>query len=326
MDADLDYSNLVRHRFRVEKVDEGTRLDKFLVIRFPGYSRTLLQRFVREEHVRVNGRPSRPGSVLKLADRVEVRLPTLTRPYARPENIPLEVLYEDDVLAIIDKPAGLTIHPGSGQRDGTVANALSYRFGELSQVQGQLRPGIVHRLDKNTSGVLLVAKDDRHHHILARQFRTRTVTKEYRAIVHGVVEFDSDLVSLPIGPDRNRPTRMAIRHDVGKASDTFYEVIERFPRYTYLRVFPKSGRTHQIRVHLSALGHPIVADPLYGGKIGEFEGIVDRQMLHAHRLTFRHPVTGEDVTFVAPIPADMERLLETLRSPGEPHAEEQRHD
>jgi len=182
-------------------------------------------------------------------------------------------------------------------------------------VQGSLRPGIVHRLDKDTTGVLLVAKDDVHHHLMARQFRDRTIKKEYRAITHGVFELDSDLISLPLGPDRHRPTRMSIRHDVGKDSDTFYEVLERFPRNTYVRVFPKSGRTHQIRVHLATLGHPIVADPLYGGKIGEFRDIVDRQMLHAYRLTFRHPVSGEEVTFVAPIPDDMSRLLERLRLP-----------
>jgi len=315
MEVEPDFKNLVRHRFRVEKVDEGSRLDKFLVIRFPGYSRTLLQKLVKEEHVRLNGKASRPGRQLTRGDRVDVHLPELTRPYARPENIPLDVLYEDDVLAIINKQPNLTVHPGTGQRDGTLANALSYRFGELSNVQGSLRPGIVHRLDKNTSGVLMVAKDDKHHHLMSGQFRDRTVRKEYRAICHGVVELDSDLICLPIGPDRHRPTRMAIRHDIGKASESFYETLERFPKHSYVRVFPKSGRTHQIRVHLASLGHPIVADPLYGGKIGEFRDLVDRQMLHAHRLTFHHPVSGEEVTFDAPIPEDMNRLLAHLRHP-----------
>ncbi|MEN8151742.1 MAG: RluA family pseudouridine synthase [Planctomycetota bacterium] len=315
MEVEPDFTNLVRHRFRVEKVDEGSRLDKFLVIRFPGYSRSLLQRLVKEEHVRLNGKTTRPGRQLKKFDQVDVHLPELTRPYARPENIPLDVLYEDDVLAIINKPPNLTVHPGIGQRDGTLANALSYRFGELSNVQGSLRPGIVHRLDKDTSGVLMVAKDDKHHHLLSGQFRVRTVRKEYRAICHGVVELDADLISLPIGSDRHRPTRMAIRHDIGKASESFYETLERFPKHSYVRVFPKSGRTHQIRVHMAALGHPIVADPLYGGKISEFRDLVDRQMLHAHRLTFRHPVSGEEVTFEAPIPEDMNRLLAHLRAP-----------
>jgi 23S rRNA pseudouridine1911/1915/1917 synthase len=314
MEVEPDFENPVRHRFNVEKVDEGSRLDKFLVIRFPGYSRSLLQKLVKEEHVRLNGKTTRPGRQLTRGDRVDVNLPTMTRQYARPENIPLDVIHEDDVLAVINKPPNLTVHPGTGQREGTLANALAYRFGELSNVQGSLRPGIVHRLDKDTSGVLLVAKDDVHHHLMAKQFRERTVRKEYRAIAHGVVEFDSDLITLPLGPDRHRPTRMAIRHDIGKASDTFYEVLERFERHTYLRVFPKTGRTHQIRVHLASLGHPIVADPLYGGKIGEFRDLVDRQMLHAHRLTIRHPVSGEEVTFVAPIPEDMNRLLEHLRS------------
>ena len=311
MELEPDYENMPRHRYRAERVDAGVRLDKFLVVRFPGYSRTLLQKLVKDGHVKRNGRSTRPGKTIEEGDRIDVRLPVLTRAYARPENIPLVVLHEDEALAIIDKPAGLTVHPGSGQRHGTLANALAYRFGELSNVQGQLRPGIVHRLDKDTTGVLLIAKVDLHHHYLARQFRERTLSKEYRAIVHGVVELDSDRISLPIGSDRYRPMRMAVRHDVGRAADTFYEVIERFPRHTYLKVRPKTGRTHQIRVHLSALGHSIVADPFYGGKA---DARVDRQMLHAFRLTFRHPLSGEEITFEAPIPRDMEGLLTHLRS------------
>jgi 23S rRNA pseudouridine1911/1915/1917 synthase len=298
-------------------VDAGTRLDKFLVIRFPGYSRSLLQRIVKGGYVKVNGKVLRPGKAVEEGDRVDVRLPTLSRPYARPENIPLDVIHEDEALAVINKRPGLTVHPGSGQRSGTLANALAYRFGELSNVQGQLRPGIVHRLDKDTSGVLLIAKTDLHHHYLAGQFRERSLTKEYRAIAHGVVELDSDLVSLPIGPDRHRPTRMSIRHDVGRPSDTFYEVVERFHRHTYVRCLPKSGRTHQIRVHLSAIGHPLVADSLYGGGTGEVAKLARRQMLHAYRLTFRHPVTKETVSFEAPLPRDMERVLEHLRSFGD---------
>ncbi len=309
-----DFDNLVRHRYTAEKVDDGVRIDRFLVVRFPGYSRTLLQKTIRGGFVLRNGRPTRPGVPVEEGDQVEVRLPTMTRAYARPENIPLNVVYEDEALAVIDKPAGLTVHPGSGQREGTLANALSYRFGELSNVQGQLRPGIVHRLDKDTSGILLVAKTDLHHHYLATQFRERTLQKEYLAICHGVVELDSDLISLPIGPDRHREQRMAIRHDVGRPSDTFYEVQERFHRHSFVRVLPKSGRTHQIRVHFAALGHPLVADSLYGGKTDGLPPFVRRQMLHAHRITFRHPISLERVTFTAPIPDDMNRLLEHLRS------------
>ena len=309
-----NYENLVRHRFTALRVDIGTRLDKFLVVRFPGYSRTLLQKICKEGHVRVNGKVIRPGRAIEEGDRVDVRLPQLTRAYAIPENIPLDVIHEDNALALINKPPNLTVHPGAGQRRGTLANALSYRFGEMSSVQGQLRPGIVHRLDKDTSGILLVAKDDLNHHFLARQFRDRTVKKEYRAICHGVVEFDSDLISLPLGPDRHRPTRMAVRHDIGRESETFYEVIERFDRYTYVCCRPRSGRTHQIRVHLAALGHPIVGDKLYCGKGGDIEGMVRRQMLHARRITFRHPLTREMVTFEAPLAPDMQRLLDWLRS------------
>jgi len=310
-----DFSNLVRHRFHAGRVDSGTRLDKFLVIRFPGYSRSLLQRLTKEGHVKVNGKQLRPGKTVEEGDRVDVRLPTLSRPYAMPENIPLDILYEDEALALVNKPPNLTVHPGSGQRHGTLANALAYHFGELSSVQGQLRPGIVHRLDKDTSGVLLIAKQDIHHHYLARQFRERTIRKEYRTVVHGVVEMDSDLICLPIGKDRHRPTRMAIRLDVGRISETFYEVLERFPRHTYVRVLPRSGRTHQIRVHMAALGHSVVADTLYGGRTSEFTDIVRRQMLHAFRLTFQHPLSRDKLTITAPIPDDMAALLARLRAP-----------
>lgn len=296
--------------------DAGQRLDVFLAARFPEHSRTWLARQVDEGRVEVRGsraRKVRPGLRIEAGDVVRANLPLREEPRAAPEKIPLRVIYEDEWLAVIDKPPGLTVHPGSGEKSGTLANALAWRFGELSGVQGPTRPGIVHRLDKDTSGVILVAKDDTSHWNLAGQFRDRTVRKEYLAVVRGRVELDADLISAPLGPDRHRPTRVAVRMDVGRPSETYFEVIERFEAQTYVRCLPKTGRTHQIRVHMASIGHPIVSDPLYGGSLPSLAPFCPRQALHAHSLTIRHPHTADVHTFVSPLPADVEALLSHLR-------------
>lgn len=316
-----DNLNLFEHRFVADPTDADERLDVFLVRRFPGYSRTQLARQIDEGHVAVNGRVGgrvRPGLRIADGDEVRVYLAQRTEPYAAPEKIPLKVLYEDAWLLVLDKPPGLTVHPGAGEKDGTMANALAYHFGELSRVQGPMRPGIVHRLDKFTSGVILVAKDDQTHHHLASQFRERFVRKEYHCVVRGRVEFDSDLIDAPIGPDKRYPTRMAVRFDVGRASTTYYEVIERFERHSYVRCMPKSGRTHQIRVHMAFTGYPLVSDKVYGGVEPALLDICPRQALHAKSITFRHPQTGEMVTFEAPLPPDITALLEHLRGTPKP--------
>jgi 23S rRNA pseudouridine1911/1915/1917 synthase len=305
------------HRFVAERAEEGVRLDLALARRFPGMSRSRLQRLVKGGFALVNGRPTRPGRSLAVGDEVEILMEVETRPYARPENIPLVVLFEDEHMVALDKPPGMAVHPGSGERSGTMANALSYRFGELSHLQGPLRPGIVHRLDKDTSGVILVAKSDEAHQALAAQFKERSVHKTYLAVVHGVVEFDADLISLPIGRHPARPEKMTVRHDgSGRASETYYEVRERFRRHTFVEVHPRTGRTHQIRVHMAALGHPLVADRLYGRSDRVLNPVMARQALHALRIEFHHPVSGEEMRLEAPIPADMERLLRFLREGG----------
>ncbi len=311
-----DNVNLFEHGFRAGPDETGDRLDVFLVRRFPGYSRTQLAKEIGAGHVAVNGRVGgnvKPGLRVAEGDEVRVYLAQRTEPYAAPEKIPLTVIYEDRWLVVLDKPPGLTVHPGSGAKGGTLANALAYHFGELSRVQGPMRPGIVHRLDKDTSGVILAAKDDQTHHHLASQFRERFVQKEYHCVVRGRVEFDSDLVDAPIGADRRMPTRMAVRFDVGRASQTYYEVLERFTAHSYVKCMPKSGRTHQIRVHMAFTGYPIVSDKLYGGMEPALYEICPRQALHARKITFRHPQTGEVMTFEAPLPADMTALLEHLR-------------
>ena len=311
-----DNVNLFEHRFVAEADDAGERLDVFLVRRFPGWSRTQLARQVADGHVSVDGRVGgrvRPGMRLDPGNEVRVYLAQRVEPYAAPEKIPLRVIYEDQWLLVIDKPAGLTVHPGNGEKGGTMANALAYHFGELSRVQGPMRPGIVHRLDKDTSGVILVAKDDQTHHRLAAQFRDRSVRKTYFAIVRGVVELDADLISAPIGVNRRFPTKMAVRMDIGRPSETYYEVVERFARHTWVRCMPKTGRTHQIRIHMESIGHPLVGDKLYGGVEPSLTEFCPRQALHAHRIEFTHPESGDQVAFESPMPPDMTALLEHLR-------------
>ena len=306
---------LYDHTFEAGPGDHLDRLDVFLVRHFPGFSRSNLARQIKEGRVEVNGRSGkkiRPGRRIENGDVVRVALGQRTEPYARPEPIALDILHEDEWLLLINKPPGLTVHPGAGESGGTLANALAYHFGELSRVQGPLRPGIVHRLDKDTSGVILVAKDDLTHHALATQFRERTVKKEYLAIVKGIVELDADLISAPIGPHRANPTRMAVRLDIGKESETYYQVHQRLRGATWVRCHPRSGRTHQIRVHMASIRHPIVSDRVYGGIVRTLREFCPRQALHARRLTFRHPGTQEDLTVEAPIPDDIATLIAHL--------------
>ena len=316
-----DNLNLFEHRFVADPGDRGERLDVFMVRRFPGYSRTQLARQIQEGHVAVNGRVGgkvKPGLRIEEGDEVRVYLSQRTEPYAAPEKIPLTVLFEDEFMLVLNKPPGLTVHPGAGAKGGTMANALAWHFGELSRVQGPMRPGIVHRLDKDTSGVILVAKDDLTHHGLGAQFRDRTVRKTYWAIVRGVVELDADLVSAPIGNHKRIPTRMSVRFDVGRASETYYEVVERFARHTWVRCMPKTGRTHQIRIHMEFTGHPLVGDKLYGGVEPALSAFCPRQALHAASIEFRHPRTGDTMRFEAPMPADMQALVDHLRGTAAP--------
>jgi 23S rRNA pseudouridine1911/1915/1917 synthase len=263
---------------------------------------------------------------LRAGQKVVVALPELPRQAPRPENIPLDVLYEDEWIVAINKPPGMVVHPSRGHWSGTLAAALTYHFDQLSEVGGATRPGIVHRLDRDTSGVMVVTKTDRAHLALASQFEDRTIEKEYFAIVVGSLDRDRDVIEQPIGAHPTHREKMAIRadHSTSRHARTFYEVVERFDGYTALRVFPKTGRTHQIRVHLAHLSRPILCDKLYGGRtqitLGEIrdrrendEVILDRTALHARRLRFVHPMTGQPVEVEAPLREDLERVLAALR-------------
>lgn len=311
----------------VSASEAGWRLDVFLAHHFPQYSRVHLRRVITAGGVSVDQRGGKPSYRLNAGQRVRLVLPEIPRAAPRPENLPIEVLYEDDWLAAVNKPAGMVVHPARGHWSGTLASAVQYRFASrLSTLGGPTRPGIVHRLDRDTSGVILVAKTDPAHARLARQFAERTIAKEYYALVAGNPRLDRDRIAEPIAPHPTCREKMAIRRETpaARTAETFYEVIERFDGFAALRLLPKTGRTHQIRVHLGHIGCPVLCDRQYGGRCqitrGEIRRIPEdtfvllaRQALHARRVRFRHPHTGEPMEIEAPLPPELTAVLEELR-------------
>lgn len=305
----------------------GLRLDTFLALKFPDFSRVLLRRAITAGGVRVDGNGGKPAYRLKLAQVVSVCLPELPRNTPRPEPIPLEIIYQDDYLAVVNKPPGMVVHPARGHWSGTLAGAVQYHFGEaLSLAGGPTRPGIVHRLDRDTSGAILVARSDLAHHRLARQFHDRTIEKQYFALVAGQMDRDADLIDCPIGIHPQHREKMAIRrHDEqSRPAQTYYETVERFRGFAAVRVSPKTGRTHQIRVHLHHIGCPVLCDRQYGGRaeltLGELSGdpsdstvLLNRQALHAARLRFLHPAHGRVMEIEAPLAGDIQTAWDALR-------------
>src|SRR3954470_12135840 len=254
--------------FTVKARMVGKRIDAYLASRFPDYSRSVVQKVIDAGAVLVNGQPIKASYKVRLDDRICVWLPELADDASAPEDIPLDVVYEDAAFTVVNKPAGMVVHPAKGHWSGTLVNALQFHYDTLSTVAGENRPGIVHRLDRDTTGLLLVAKDDLAHRGLASQFEQRTVSKEYLALVSGIPQRDSDYIERTIGFHPTNREKMAIRlpEDGGKEAVTFYEVLERFAGFAYVRCKPATGRTHQIRVHLAHIGHPIVADKAYSGR------------------------------------------------------------
>jgi 23S rRNA pseudouridine1911/1915/1917 synthase len=308
----------------VDPTMAGQRLDRFLADHISGFSRAHLQRAISAGGVTVNGQPSKASHKVHDGDVVAVGELEVPRDGPEPQPVPLVILYEDDAIAVIDKAAGMIVHPARGHWDGTMASGLAHHFAQLSGRGGTTRPGIVHRLDRDTSGVIVVAKNDQAHDALANQFQARTVTKEYLAIVSGRPDRDRDVIDQPIGDHPTHRERKAIRHDhpSSRAAVTFYEVEERFARFALVRARPKTGRTHQIRLHLTHVGMPVLCDRLYGGRsqvtADELGGSGDevllrRQALHAHRLSFTHPTSGAAVEFEAPLHDDLRRVLDVLR-------------
>jgi len=328
----------------------GRRLDKYLHGRFRKLSRTTIQRMIKQGDITVNDRPTKNSYEMESGDVIDITMPA-PRPYeVIPENIPLDIVYEDDFVLAINKPVGIVVHPASRTQTGTIANALAYYCKSLAKTDDPFRPGIVHRLDKNTTGIMIVAKTDEAHWRLALQFEQRKTQKTYVAIVHGNPEFDEDVIDVPIGQhptvhDRYVATGFAERmggkfeKKLFKEAVTRYKVAERFSSYSLVELFPKTGRTHQLRIHMSHIRHPVVGDPFYGGRhisIRQATGRPDdpdeprftRQLLHARRLIVTHPIHETPLELEAPMPADLQELLDLLRAharlttpgPGRRHA------
>jgi 23S rRNA pseudouridine1911/1915/1917 synthase len=305
----------------VSETDTGARLDAYLAAHIDGWSRARLQRLIEAGDVLVNGKLAKASYKVSAKDEVEVELTPAPASNFTPENISLEIVFEDDHVIVVNKPAGLVVHPAAGIYSGTLANALAYHFQQLSHA-GSMRPGIVHRLDKDTSGLLVVAKTESDHENLADQFRAREVFKSYVALVYGVVKQESGRIEQPIARDPRNRTRMAIVPS-GRGALSLYKVRRSYEAFTLLDVELKTGRTHQIRVHLAWLKHPVVGDELYsGGRDNNVQNVqlrarirkLNRQFLHAEQLGFRHPQTGEELRFVAPLPAELTNLLEKLET------------
>ena len=305
----------------VSETDAGARLDAYLAENIDGWSRARLQRLIEAGDVLVNSKLAKPSHRLSANDEIEVELAPPPESNFTPEDIPLEIVFEDDHIIVINKPAGLVVHPAAGINSGTLANALAYHFQQLANA-GSIRPGIVHRLDKDTSGLIVAAKTESAHESLGDQFRAREVFKSYVALVYGVIKQESGRIDQPIARDPRNRTRMAIVPG-GRGALSLYKIRRSYDTLTLLDVELKTGRTHQIRVHLAWLKHPVVADELYGG--GRDNSVKDvqlrarirklkRQFLHAEQLGFRHPQTGEPLKFVAPLPAELTQFLELMET------------
>lgn len=292
----------------------GERIDKFLSCRLEEVSRSYIQKLIKEGHVSVNGKPVKANYKLGAGDEISVEIPEAKEPDILPEDIPLDILYEDQDILVVNKPKGMVVHPAAGHYSGTLVNALMYHCKDsLSGINGVMRPGIVHRIDMDTTGSLLVCKNDEAHRILAEQLKEHTIRREYHAIVYGNIKEDTGTVDAPIGRHPTDRKKMSINHKNGKRAVTHYEVLERFGNFTYIRCRLETGRTHQIRVHMASLHHPLLGDEVYGpSSRPPFPGLKG-QVLHAKILGIYHPATGEYMEFDAPLPQYFVDLLQKLR-------------
>ena len=310
---------------------DGMRLDQYLVQTFPDHSRSVVQRVIENGGVEVNGRKVKASYKVRHGDLMRILPPEPTHPLPVPENIPLEIIYEDEFLAVVNKPANMVVHPAKGHWTGTLVNALRFHFSHLSEANGDYRPGIVHRLDRDTSGAILVAKHEQTHRDLALLFEMRKVFKEYVAITAGVIDRDSDYIEGKIAHHPNDRVKMTVTDEDDDDEDakdacSYYEVVERFRGFTFVRVQPRTGRTHQIRVHLASIGNPVLADKLYSGRDclklsdittglnpEEDKILLARQALHAYRLRFKHPRTGQVLEVIAPLPEEFTITMDAFR-------------
>jgi 23S rRNA pseudouridine1911/1915/1917 synthase len=317
--------------FRARPSDEGKRLDVFVASQLAGYTRSFVAGLIGDQHFLVNGRPKKPGYRIKSSDTISGVIPAPASIELSAEPIALHILYEDDQIVVVNKQPGLVVHPAPGHDGGTLVNGLLYHCTDLGGIGGKLRPGIVHRLDKDTSGTLVVAKNDRAHTHLSRQFKSRKVQKEYLALVYGTVKSSSGTIQLPIGRHPVNRKRMSTVSRRGRKAVTQWKINEQFKGFTLLTVTIRTGRTHQIRVHCAAMQHPIVGDKLYRPRkleraIARAQGQPDkilqilksarRQMLHARRLGLTHPLTGQWMAFESPVPDDMAQVIKQIRESG----------
>jgi 23S rRNA pseudouridine1911/1915/1917 synthase len=308
-----------RHEIEVTEEHAGERLDRFLAAVLPGHSRSRLQRLIKEGAVEAGGKPARANALVKAGERIVLDVPEPVAAGPAPEDLPIDILYEDADLIVVNKAAGMVVHPAAGHSAGTLVNALLHHVNDLSGVGGELRPGIVHRLDRGTSGVMVVAKHDRSHEELARQFEDREVEKEYVALVWGVVQAGRR-IDLPIGRDPHDRQKMSARARRSRTAVTRITRATQYRGVTLAHIAIHTGRTHQIRVHLSAIGHPVVGDTVYGGArrrvAPDLKAVqhLQRPFLHAARLAFTHPADGRRLEFTAPLPSDLQGVLDGIQA------------
>ncbi|MBD5497918.1 MAG: RluA family pseudouridine synthase [Lachnospiraceae bacterium] len=297
--------------FTIEEDMEGLRIDKCISTAFDSLSRSYIQKIIKEEAVMVNGSPVKSSYKVKVSDEIAFSVPEAVEPDILPENIPLDILYEDADVIVVNKPKGMVVHPAAGHYSKTLVNALLYHCHDsLSGINGCLRPGIVHRIDKDTTGSLLVCKTDAAHKAIARQLKKHSITRCYRAICHGVLPKDKGTIDRPIGRSPADRKKMAVLTEGGKRAVTHYRVLQRFDNYTYIECTLETGRTHQIRVHMASIGYPILGDPLYSWLSSPFK--LEGQTLHAKTLGFIQPRTKEYIEVDAPLPQYFQHLLEIL--------------
>ncbi len=298
--------------FEASAGEEDERLDKCLALLTDSLSRSYIQKMILEGNVKVNGIAAKASYKVKQEDLIEFELPTAVEPEILPENIPLDILYEDADVIVVNKPKGMVVHPAAGHYSGTLVNALMYHCGgSLSGINGVVRPGIVHRIDMDTTGSLIVCKNDAAHRSVAEQLKEHSVTRRYEAICYGVLKEDQGIIDRPIGRDPAERKKMAVNERNGKRAVTHYRVLRRFREYSYIECTLETGRTHQIRVHMASIGHPLLGDDLYAGS-RKCPYRLQGQTLHARILGFRHPATGEYIEVNAPLPDYFIHLLDTM--------------
>ena len=298
--------------YQVSDGQSGIRIDRYLSEMNKELSRSYIQKLLKEQKITVNGSAVKANYKVQEGDEISVAVPDIKEPDILPEDIPLDILYEDDDVLIVNKPKGMVVHPSAGHTSGTLVNAVMAHCGEhLSGINGVLRPGIVHRIDKDTTGALLICKDDIVHRDLAEQLKKHSIKRRYRAVVQGNLKEDEGTVNAPVGRHATDRKNMAINHKNGKEAITHYKVLERFGQATYIECRLETGRTHQIRVHMASLGHPLLGDTVYGSSKNPYH--LQGQALHAMILGFVHPITGEYLEFKAPLPEYFSKLLEKLR-------------